>query len=163
VKRSNLRRVTPLQNSTPIARHTPMRRATQPLARSAFVQKAPRAKLTSRQRKPVEEPSEGWCEVRLWEICTGRATDTAHRLGEGMGGRHGTAAEVNDRPSNVLRSCRACHRWCHEWPILARRVGGWLLRNGDDPLTTPVLYRGEEWVLLDDEGGMRPYEFGEAS
>jgi hypothetical protein len=159
VKRSNgLRRVTPLQNNTPLARHTPMRRATAPLARSALAKKAPRAKLTSRQRQPLDERSEGCCEIRLAAICTGRATDTAHRLGEGMGGRHGEAAERNDRPSNVLRACRRCHRWCHEYPALARTFG-WMLRTGDDPLETPVLYRHEQWVLLADDGSLIPWDW----
>lgn len=107
----------------------------------------------------MDERSGGRCEIGLMAICTGPATDSAHRLGEGMGGRHGEAAEVNDRPGNVLRACRACHRWTHENPRLAQGFG-WMLRTGDDPLTTPVLYRHEEWVLLGDDGSTRLYAFG---
>jgi hypothetical protein len=165
VKRSNLRRVTPLQNSTSLARRTPMRRATQPLKRAPLVASRPKAKLTPMQKAPLLVRSGGWCELRVSaSLCMGRAHDVAHRLGEGMGGRHGAAAVLNDRLSNVLHSCRACHDWCGREPFLARWAG-WMLRTGDDPLTYPVLYAGREgrW-LLDDEGGVtRLAQSGEVS
>lgn len=159
MKRSNLRRTKPLESRTQLRRREPLARASAPLARTPMKQKAPRAKLTSRQRKPIDERSQGWCEIRLMKICTGLATDTAHRLGEGMGGRHGAAAEANDRPSNCLRSCRPCHRWTHEYPAAAQGFG-WMLKTGQDPTKTPLLYRHEEWMLLADDGSMRPYVIG---
>jgi hypothetical protein len=32
---------------------------------------------------------------------------------------------------------------------------GWTVKSWDNPLTRPVLYRGQ-WVLLDNEGGVAP-------
>lgn len=147
MKRTGLHRRTALRSGTPPARLTPLARASAPLLRTP-----PRAKLTSRQRKPIVARSGFACEIAL-PCCTGAATDVAHRLGEGMGGRSGAAAALNDRASNVLHACRSCHRCCQEHPAWARDRGGWMLRTGDDPRTTPVLYRHERWVLLDDAGG----------
>lgn len=74
------------------------------------------------------------------------------------GGGYGSASirsiRRSLRPSNLVLMCHPCNR----------RVGrsadgkaeGWTLDRFDDPLVEPLLYRGE-WMLLDDDGGIRPY------
>jgi 5-methylcytosine-specific restriction protein A len=70
-----------------------------------------------------------------------------HRRPRGMGGS--TAADTNVA-SNALLVCVTCHA-----DIEANRSDGlrygWLVRQGCDPGTVPVLRRGE-WVLLGDKG-----------
>lgn len=124
-----------------------------PLKRAPLVQKRVKPKLTAAQKRPLILRSGGFCELRYPRVCTGRATDVAHRIAEGMGGRHGVAAEANDRLSAVLHSCRQCHDWCHQNPISARGFG-WILRNGDVPLRERVYYAGRGWCHLDDEGAV---------
>lgn len=121
-----------------------------PLKRSPMKRSRVEAKLTKQQAAPLVERSGGICELQTVD-CVFVAVDPCHRLGEGMGGRHGEAAEANDRPSNVLLGCRRCHDWCHRNRRLAE-AEGWMLRNGDDPLVEPVHYRRTSWRLLADDG-----------
>lgn len=107
-------------------------------------------KLTRAQAAPILERSGGICELQTVD-CVFVAVDPCHRLGEGMGGRHGAAAELNDRPSNVLLGCRRCHDWSH-LNRTAAEAERWMLRNGNNPLTEPVHYRRTSWRLLADDG-----------
>jgi hypothetical protein len=127
-----------------------------PLKRSAIAKSAPKPKLTEAQKRPLVERSGGWCELRIEGVCLVVAQDVAHRIGEGMGGRKGASAELNDRLSNVLHACRRCHQRCHDFPATARGHG-WMLRRGDNPLAEPVFYCNR-WGLLDDEGGTTPHQ-----
>lgn len=167
-----LRRRTELQRRVPLVSRTSMRRtgelkrtampaAVVPLKRSPMKRSRVEAKLTKPQRDALTERSGGICEIQS-EECTYRALDPCHRIGEGSGGRHGDAAEVNDRLSNLLAGCRACHDWTHREPDAAR-VEGWMLRNGDDPLLERVNYRRLGWRLLDDEGGVHRLGLREVS
>lgn len=97
-----------------------------------------------RTRLIVAARSEGWCELRL-SGCLGRATDKAHRVGEGVGGPWS--------PSNILDSCRVCHRWCHANPAAAKDLN-LMLESWQNPLDEPVPYCNAGWVLLDDDGGL---------
>jgi hypothetical protein len=106
----------------------------------------------------LAERSGGWCEMQL-AGCWGRASDPCHRIGTKAGGRQGAAAEHHDRLSNVLHGCRACHDWQTQTNNrLPAEELGLVLREGDDPLTKPVRYRGLD-CLLDDEGGVTGCEF----
>lgn len=122
----------------------------------------PKPKLTPTEKAPVLDRSGGWCELRIPGVCVEVGQDPAHRIGEGMGGRKGTAATENDRPSNVLWACRYCHRYCHDYPATARG-NGWMLLRGSEPRTAPVFYCNRRWVLLDDVGGWTPYQEGDAA
>lgn len=153
MKRTPLARRTRLVARKALQAKTPLKRGGR-LARAPFVQKPPKPKLTPRQKRPLVERSGGMCEIYRPSICWGRATDVAHRIGEGSGGRHGEAAEVNDRLSNVLHACRRCHDWAHANRAAAERRG-WMLRNGARPTLERVWYRDRRWVLLDDAGGWR--------
>lgn len=137
-------RRTELQRGTTELRRTELKRGTE-MKRGRV-----EAKLTRQQAAPIVERSGGICELQTVD-CVWVAVDPCHRIGEGMGGRHGAAAEANDRPSAVLLGCRRCHDWCHQHPAAAR-AEGWMLRNGDNPLKEPVHYRRTSWRLLLDDG-----------
>jgi hypothetical protein len=91
--------------------------------------------------------SGGWCEAQL-PMCLGGATDSAHRITQKSGGRHGAAKAAHDVLSNTLDLCRACHRWTHDYPALAKNLG-LALDESDNPLECPVAYRGEVRYLTD--------------
>lgn len=160
-----MKRGGPLQRKTPLVAKTGLRRTTelqarafreslsarQPMKRSAIAKSAPKPKLTVVQKRPLLERSEGICEIGS-AYCEHFATDVCHRRGEKAGGRHGAAAALNDRPSNVLHGCRRCHTFTHDWPKTAE-LNGWRLTELANPLTERVNRRGV-WVLLDDEGGV---------
>lgn len=89
-----------------------------------------------------------WCEIQLVG-CHGLGVDPAHRIGQKAGGRHGDAYEENNRLSNLMWSCRACHDWCHDRPVEAEDMG-LILREHHDPRVEPVVYRGQVSYLTDD-------------
>jgi hypothetical protein len=121
------------------------------MRKAAMKTTAPKPKLTPAQKAPLLERSEGICEIGT-AYCTYFATDVCHRRGEKAGGRHGEAAVLNDRLSNVLHGCRTCHNFTGMWPKTAE-LNGWRLTELADPLAERVNRRGV-FVLLDDEGGM---------
>lgn len=92
--------------------------------------------------------SGGVCELAL-PGCLGRATDPSHRITTKVGGRHGQAKVDHDRLSDVMDACRACHDWIGAHPQAAA-AAGLVLREGDDPASSPVLYRGRRALLADD-------------
>lgn len=145
-----LQRKTELKSATPLAR-TPLERSSVPLKRAPMVQKRVKPKLTPAQKLPLVDRSGGVCEIQT-AVCGYIASDVCHRRGEKAGGRHGEAAERNDRLSNVLHGCRNCHQFAGLYPKTALMNGWRLLENGD-PVTTRVNRRGE-WVLLGDDGSV---------
>ncbi|MGC4886754.1 hypothetical protein [Micromonospora sp. DT227] len=98
----------------------------------------------------------GRCE---WPGCRRAAVDIHHRLNRKNGGRHGTARERINQAGWLLGACR------HHHERVTNPVGevrneveavGWLLRENQDALATPVLTRHRpELVLLDNAGGWR--------
>lgn len=154
-----LRRIA-LARGKPLKR-TAFKRSAATLARGVLQRTAMKSKPRRRSTKPLRASlpgrSHGWCEMQIPDVCTGQATEPAHRNGSKSGGRHGDGALVNDRSSNVLHSDWACHRW--QTATAANRqvaeANGWVLREDDDPLTRRVLYRGQ-WVLLDDDWNVTP-------
>lgn len=93
--------------------------------------------------------SGGWCEAQIPTICTGGATDSAHRITRKAGGRHGQAKAEHDQLANLLDLCRACHRWTHDNPHSAKDLG-LALSETDEPCSCPVAYRGAVAYLADD-------------
>lgn len=85
------------------------------------------------------------CEIVL-PGCVRYGSDWHHRRNKGQGGPWD--------PANGLKVCRRCHDQVTdtdpEW-----NYNGWWLVYGENPLTKPVLRRGE-WVLLDNVGGSVP-------
>lgn len=163
MKKTELRRKTPLkasralQSKTPLKATTPLKRSSVPLKRAPIAISRPKPKLAPTQKARLVDRSGGMCEIYKPTICWGRATDVAHRIGEGMGGRHGAAAVANDQLSVVLHACRPCHEWTHRRPEAAQRMG-WMLRNGSEARSERVWYGNRAWVLLGDDGSVTPCE-----
>lgn len=103
-----------------------------------------------RTRAALHARSGGWCEMAL-PGCLGRATEVAHRVKRGMGGRHGEALAASNRLSNLIHSCGDCHAWTHRRPAEAYDMR-LMLREHQDPAAEPMPYRNAGWVLLTDDG-----------
>jgi len=114
---------------------------------------ASRPTIPATVRAALAARSDGICEMAL-PACTGLAVDPAHRIRTGMGGRKREAKIAHDVLSNLIHSCRSCHRWTHSEPTASDGMG-LIVRDGSDPLKRPVLYRGS-WRLLDDCGSVTP-------
>ena len=71
-----------------------------------------------------------------------------HRRPRGAGGSK--AADTNT-PANALAICAACHLMVESHRELALEYG-WLVRQGHDPASVPVLRHGSDWVLLNNDG-----------
>jgi hypothetical protein len=108
----------------------------------------PKVKAALRKRASSDGEQGEWCEIQLTG-CQGLGVDPAHRIGQKRGGRKGEAYEKNNRLSNLLWACRACHDWCHAMPVEAEDFG-YVLREHHDPLAEPVAYRGQLSYLTDD-------------
>jgi hypothetical protein len=109
MKRSPLKRTTPLRAKTTLKRSGPIktrRRKEEGLAEA---------------RKVVFSRSSGRCEAR-WEVCTGVAQHAHHRLRRSQGGQH--------TPENLLAVCARCHTAIHDNPARAFDLGH-LLRSTD--------------------------------
>lgn len=96
--------------------------------------------------------SGGFCEVRV-NGCWDEASQIHHRRPRGLGGSKNPAT---GQASNALAVCVPCHAHAesHRADALDR---GWIVRQGHCPAEVPV-FRYGRWVLLDDEGGIRPVE-----
>jgi hypothetical protein len=105
----------------------------------------------------VRERSGGRCEIGI-EGCWGEAVEKSHRIARGMGGRHGAAKKLSDRPSDLLDSCLYCHLLItrYAWRVDAKG-NGWVLVDGQEPTAEPVLYRGE-LSYLDDAGSVHSFD-----
>lgn len=110
-------------------------------------------------RKRLKKRSRGNCEMQLTG-CTGTATDPAHRIGQGMGGRHGASKVAHDQLSNLLHACRTCHEWTHHRDAEAKDLG-LRLENGQVPTRESVVYRGARSYLTDN-GKVLDFEEGDA-
>lgn len=158
MKRSELSRRTPLAPGAPLSRTVPLPRSG--LKANAGGHHGPVTKPKRRGAVPariltvLQARSGGVCEIVL-PGCGHTATDPAHRIKQGMGGRHGDAKVAHDVPSNALHVCRWCHTICHQQPALAYRRG-WMLREHQNPLTERVFYRGL-WRWLTDDGLVLTY------
>jgi hypothetical protein len=86
--------------------------------------------------------SGGRCECCGADL-RGRA-ERSHRVRRRDGG---------DRLSNLLLVLPEHHVEFHHRPVWAKGQGFQLYPH-DDPAARPVHYRGQRWVMLDDDGGM---------
>ena len=71
-------------------------------------------------RAAVVVRSHARCEIRVWDICTTRATHIHHQLRRSQGGS-------NDL-DNLLACCSECHRYAHDHPTESY-AKGWLIRS----------------------------------
>lgn len=102
-------------------------------------------------RQVILKRSYGWCEV-----CNKRPTaHLHHRKPRRMGGRSGAGRDDVNRPSNGLALCVECHDRIETKSRRQSGRDGLLLRDGQNPRTTPLnLPRYCGWVLFDDLGGV---------
>lgn len=149
----------PLAAGTPLQRTAPIRRTgTRALRASAGAGKRPEyTGPTPEVRALVVARCTGRCE---WPGCRRSAVDVHHRLNRKSGGRHGAARERINQAGWLLGACRPHHDRVTN-PVGEVRAEvermGWLLREHQDALTTPVLTRHRPGlVLLDNSGGWRP-------
>lgn len=168
MKRSELRRLTPLTAKSALKRttaigHSPMARSAlhaDSTARKAAPKRRTSDPVPSKLRIALAFRSEGRCEIQA-AGCSGVATDLSHRKKVGAGGRKGAAARAHHVLTNCLAACRTCHSNCHAAPAAAY-WRGWMLREHEDPRAVPCLYRGL-WVLLADDGSTNPIKTEEES
>ncbi|ART69090.1 HNH endonuclease [Mycobacterium dioxanotrophicus] len=99
-------------------------------------------------RTLIYERSAGRCER-----CDEWASDCEihHRRPRGAGS---TRRPETNYASNGVLLCAECHRHVESYRAKAFD-DGWLVRQSHDPKARRV-FRREQWVFLDDEGGWRP-------
>jgi hypothetical protein len=114
MKRTELRRKTPLK-------------AGKPLARSRIARKPPPHGFPEEVRMIVRRRCGGRCEVGS-EVCTGRAEHLHHRKLR----RHKDHSEAN-----ALYCCQPCHLHIHQYVTKAYLMG-WLVHATYDPALVPV-------------------------
>jgi len=103
---------TPLKRSTPLRNRAPMRRVT-PLRSGTAAQR--RAHPAGSGRARPDEPLADWCEARIDGVCTGRAAHRHHIKRRSQGG--------TDDASNCADLCSDCHGWVHANPARSYELG----------------------------------------
>lgn len=73
------------------------------------------ATALAKARRAVHVRSEGRCEARCCDDCTGQFEHAHHRRLTAQGG--------NDTAENLLAVCHRCHNWIHAHPGEARELG----------------------------------------
>lgn len=116
MKRTRLRRVSRKRTAA-------LREAGRPLPRSTLPAQSAKRKAESMQRRYMvrrELASRPWCEAKPLiggeHRCDGRATDIHEPLTRARGG------SITD-PANTWALCRSCHRFIHDNPEEATRLG----------------------------------------
>lgn len=109
-------------------------------------------------RRIIKERAGSEAEHVRCEVC-GVWTDTGaihHRRARGMGS---TKRPESNLPSNGLSVCNGCHEMIESWRADALKKG-WLLRQWDDPASTPVQLWDGLYLLSDDGSrvGVLPVE-----
>jgi len=150
LRRTGLKRGKRLHAKAPLRRRTPLR------AKHALKPSRGERSIPNDLRKALAQRSEGMCEVMIPGRCTWLAAHASHRQGRKTGGRHGEAITANDRLSNLVHACAACHEWIGDNRAEAETFG-LIVRDRFDPALEPVLRRGAA-VYLCDVGGVYPYE-----
>ena len=118
MKRSPLRRRTPLHRGGRLARRTPLRSVS---PKRAKVQRQRRTMV--REELARRELCEAGVTIRFGghrSLCAGLAVDLHEPLTRARGG------SILD-PANTVAVCRSCHDWIHAHPAAAASIG--LLRS----------------------------------
>jgi hypothetical protein len=98
-------------------------------------------------RDIITARAKGGCEICFFS----HPDQIHHRRPRGAGG---SKAPDTNLASNGIAICAACHRMVESNRELAF-TNGWLVRQGHDPATVPVLRHGSEWVQLNNDGDMK--------
>lgn len=91
------------------------------------------ATALAKARRAVYVRSQGLCEARCCDGCTGQYEQAHHRRRRSQGG--------NDTPANLVAICGPCHDYIHRHPAEAEELG-LLKRSSFDP--APGLVRVEK-------------------
>ncbi len=119
----------------------------------------PPPRVPAKVRAALAVRSEGLCEIAQ-QGCTRWASEFSHRKKVGAGGRKGAARTDHDVLSNALHACHQCHSAGHRNPVMAYDLG-WMLREHQNPLVIPALYRGAYRWLTDDGRVLTDPDFAE--
>ena len=91
------------------------------------------------------------CQCEVWVRCVAGLMEAKHhRRVKGIGGSRMPETQA---ASNGISVCNACHRFIHEHPVWATE-NGFLVSQWRMPVEMPVLWRCDQWRLLDDFGGL---------
>jgi hypothetical protein len=115
---------------SPIARRTPLKRSTTPLARkplrrrskmmeAAYAGKDGRRAFVAKMLADV-----GYCEVR-WSNCTGLSVDVHEWMARGIGGAIVPGDKADRQGQRFVAICRRCHGDLDLQPARAR-AEGWM-------------------------------------
>lgn len=114
-----------------------------------------RKRATPRRREAPRWDASDWeaANAVLMARCGGRCEKCGHHLAGRVERAHRVRRrDGGDRLSNILMLHPECHAATHASPLYWERFG-FILPTHLDPLTTPVLWQGSAWSLLDDDGG----------
>ena len=103
-------------------------------------------------RDTILARAKGGCEVCFFA----QPDQIHHRRPRGAGG---SKAVDTNTASNGLAICSGCHRMV-ESNRKEAFTNGWLVHQGHDPASVPVLRFGSDWVLLADDGTTTTYKAG---
>ncbi len=111
---------------SPIKRRTPLARSTTPLKRSPIRKRSKKMEATyakkDGRRAFVAQLLGGVCEVQ-WENCTGMAQDVHEWWARGMGGAIVPGDKADRQGQRFITVCRRCHGELDEQPKRAREEG----------------------------------------
>lgn len=85
------------------------------LKRVPFVSRRRKPDIPAKIRKAVHERSGYMCEMKVQDVCTGRATEIDHTQNRSQLGPH--------TMENLKDSCWACSRWKEANPNAAHELG----------------------------------------
>lgn len=159
MKRTPLKRTTPLVAKTSLRRSTPIARKggreslsarTEPKGKNA-------PKRTQRGLGPTAEVVEAALDRDSYScVCCGMGVGPEGRgIGWSVHHRLRRSQGTDHTIQNVIILCGSgttlCHGRVHAEPAAAR-AGGWLLSGRQEPLAVPVLIAGQRWVYLTSTG-----------
>lgn len=125
--------------------------------RAELVQRKPRDTGPSREVRHVVRARAAMCCERCNVPLAAADGQVHHRRPRGAGGSSRTDTNL---PSNLVLLCgtptTGCHGFCESERDAAREQG-WLVRQGGDPASVPVVHARFGRVLLDAVGGVTPY------
>jgi hypothetical protein len=103
-------------------------------------------------REQITRRANGMCEICFFYA----AEHIHHRRPRGAGG---SKAPDTNTAANGIALCTECHTWVESNRTKALEVG-WLVRQGHDPASVPMVRFGSDWVLLNDDGTTTAYKGG---
>lgn len=175
VKRSELRRKTPLLANAPLQRKAVL--PADRFARSKLQGNQAGHRQPSKPKRSTTGPSDAvvlqvaqrdeWSCVRCGGACHGRRGvdwSVQHRRARGMGGTRRSDA---NEPQNLILLCGSATTGCHGWVESNRQAAlsnGWAVKSNSDPMQAPVLHwqRGLIFLRTDSSWSSRPHIAKEA-